>query len=76
MENETKNPGSDMGMRPLAMPAATVCLALAAFGLGFGRDLVHRRLADLRHDNRRLAQETVMRGDEAERVADLFTLAK
>uniref|UniRef100_I2Q246 3D domain-containing protein n=1 Tax=Desulfovibrio sp. U5L TaxID=596152 RepID=I2Q246_9BACT len=75
MDNETENPAPGPGMRALAMPAATACLALAALGLGLGRDMVHRQLSDLRHDNGTLAQETVMRGDEAERVADLFTLA-
>lgn len=76
MDRKTENPAPNVGARTLAGPAATVCLALAALGLGLGGENVHRRLADLRHETVRLAQETVMRDDEAGRVADLFTLAQ
>lgn len=74
MQGKTDTTPAPVAKLRLALPAATACLALVSCGLDWGAGLLARSQAELRHETVRLAQEAVMRQDEAARLADLFSL--
>ncbi|WP_428567721.1 MAG: 3D domain-containing protein [Solidesulfovibrio sp. DCME] len=69
--NNAPSPG---GKRAPLLSVALAGLALSAVALSHGTVMVRQRLAALRHDAARLAQEAVMRQEGEKRLASLFTL--
>lgn len=61
--------------RPI-LSVALAALAVSALGLSEGVAILHRRMAALRHDAARLAQEAVMAQAGDKRVTELFRVGE
>lgn len=74
MKQNTQDAPHAPNKRDMAMSVALALLAVSATVLSIGNDILHRRLARLRHDSALLAQERVVRTETRELAAEFFTI--